>query len=280
MLARLRFPLLSLLVLGSPLGLQGQSRSAVCRVDSASSLHTLDLYLSLVTPDSIHGTLRQGYQGIALTLASTFVQPLHLTLPGWPGTYYPIDQGTPLRPWFGVGGYLTLELTRDGALNPNRLRVVSGSAQLSTALRLAVLRADSLRAFPSLTKDLYPRDGRFVFEIRESITPLADHVAFGRLRLRALEIQVPARLNRPAMPHYPLAAEFPHGVSGFAHFQFVIDTSGHPIPGSFVLLETNYREFADAALAAIKASTFYPATIGGCPVPSLVHQRVRFLISR
>ena len=155
--------------------------------------------------------------------------------------------------------------------------MVSGSPELTAAVRAAVLQADSLHQFPVLPKDLYPRHGRFLFELSESLQPLPGQVAIAHLQVRGLEIQVPATVDHPALP--PLGAYRPNS-DGAAFFQFVIDPTGRANPASLVLLDASYREVADLASAIIRSTTYHPALIDGCPVPSLVHQRVSFTTSR
>jgi TonB family protein len=157
--------------------------------------------------------------------------------------------------------------------------VATGSPEIADALTEATYRADSLRSLPALPGDGYPRDGRFVFEIQESLKPPEHAVAFARLRLQGLEIETLPTLDRITYPHYPIAAQ-QRAVEGFALFQFVVDASGTAEPGSFVLLQTNYRDFAEAAMTALRQTTYHPALVGGCPVPSLVTQRVGFKVSR
>jgi hypothetical protein len=252
-----------------------------CPIDSASYLRTIDLYLSLATPDSIQEPRRQGYLAIALSVASAFTQPHPLSLPGWPGTFLPSQNSiaSPIAPWFGLGGHLILELSRTGGLKPERVRALSGSPELARALTQATLRTDSLKAFPALAEDQYPRDGRVVFDIRESLEPTGDKVVIAKVRLHALEITTPPVPDRPSLPKYPVAALGRRPVEGYAYYQFVIDPDGHPVPESFTLLDANFREFAEAAYAALRQTTYRPAFVGRCPVASLVHQRVAFKLA-
>jgi hypothetical protein len=252
--------------------------ATTCSIDSAANTRAFTILLSLPVPDSLSAGLQSVYQAEALAVAGAFRQPSQVSLPKWPGTYMPSDApaGTALAPLFGLGGYLSFELNRAGRLKAGRVRATSGSPEIAAALESAVHAADSAGGLPPLSDQAYPQDGRLQFSITESVGPLPAAVVFAQVRLHALLIDAGPVLTQPGAAHYPLTALAHKPIEGRALFQFVIGPDGLPVPTSFVLLETNYSDFADAAYHAILGDRFFPARVGACPVPVLVEQWVRF----
>jgi TonB family protein len=67
--------------------------------------------------------------------------------------------------------------------------------------------------------------------------------------------------------------------SGSALVQFVVDTTGKPKPESIVCMKATYKDFADAAIAAVKMMEFTPATIEGHKVEQLVQYPIDFKLN-
>ena len=67
--------------------------------------------------------------------------------------------------------------------------------------------------------------------------------------------------------------------SGSALVQFVVDTTGKPRPESIVCMQATYKDFADAAIAAVKMMEFEPATLEGHKVEQLVQYPIDFKLN-
>jgi TonB family protein len=67
--------------------------------------------------------------------------------------------------------------------------------------------------------------------------------------------------------------------SGSAVVQFVVDTTGKPKPESIVCTQATYKDFADAAMAAVRMMEFTPATLEGHKVEQLVQYPINFKLN-
>ena len=61
--------------------------------------------------------------------------------------------------------------------------------------------------------------------------------------------------------------------------QFVVDTTGRAKPESIVCMQATYKDFADAAMAAVKMMEFNPATLEGHKVEQLVQYPIDFKLN-
>jgi biopolymer transport protein ExbD len=90
------------------------------------------------------------------------------------------------------------------------------------------------------------------------------------------QVERPARrLPDGVALHYPdmLRAS---KTNGEVLAQFVVDTSGRPLPETFKVLRTTHDLFAQAVKDALPNMRFSPATIGGTPVRQLVQAPFNF----
>jgi hypothetical protein len=74
---------------------------------------------------------------------------------------------------------------------------------------------------------------------------------------------------------YPPDARQEH-VSDSLTAQFVVDETGHAVPGSITITRARYRAFIDAVAPAILNSEYQPAMVNGCPVKYAVQQAFIF----
>ena len=95
-----------------------------------------------------------------------------------------------------------------------------------------------------------------------------------------------ARVDRAVMglpgnprPQYPEALRAAH-VEGTVLARFVVDSTGRVEPGSIMFPESTHPRFEDAVRAALLASHYYPAEVGGWHVRQLVEQRFAFRLER
>jgi TonB family protein len=80
-------------------------------------------------------------------------------------------------------------------------------------------------------------------------------------------------------PRYP-EPERSTGVEGDVVVQFVVDTTGVMVPGSFKVLRASAQSFADAVRDALPSMRFVPAETKGHKVKQLVQQPFTFQIAR
>jgi TonB family protein len=90
--------------------------------------------------------------------------------------------------------------------------------------------------------------------------------------------QKPISLAKNVNYVYPRNAKLANQ-SGSALVQFVVDTTGRPKPESIVCIQATYKDFADAAMSAVKLMEFHPATIEGHKVEQLVQYPINFKLN-
>lgn len=79
----------------------------------------------------------------------------------------------------------------------------------------------------------------------------------------------PVDLAKPYTAVYPRTAQLV-GISGRAVMQFTVDTSGKAVRQSIETIEASYKDFSDAARAAILEMEFIPAMMDGHKIERLV----------
>jgi hypothetical protein len=107
----------------------------------------------------------------------------------------------------------------------------------------------------------------------DAIAPLV------RLRIPEVEIDTPSAMRQPGKVDYPIS-ERADRIEAMVDLQYIVDESGHTLPGSVRLMSAPDQDFAKSAIHAIMTSTFTPARTAGCPVKQLVAQRVFYTIGR
>ena len=90
--------------------------------------------------------------------------------------------------------------------------------------------------------------------------------------------QKPISLAKHVNYVYPRNAKLANQ-SGSALVQFVVDTTGRAKPESIVCMQATYKDFADAAMAAVKMMEFTPATLEGHKVEQLVQYPIDFKLN-
>jgi TonB family protein len=90
--------------------------------------------------------------------------------------------------------------------------------------------------------------------------------------------QKPIELAKHVNFVYPRTARLA-GQSGSAIVQFVVDTSGRAKPESIVCTQATYKDFADAAMAAVKTMEFIPASLEGHKIEQLVQYPIDFKLN-
>ena len=90
--------------------------------------------------------------------------------------------------------------------------------------------------------------------------------------------QKPIALARHVNYVYPRSAKLANQ-SGSALVQFVVDTTGRAKPESIVCMQATYKDFADAAVSAVKMMEFTPATLEGHKIEQLVQYPIDFKLN-
>lgn len=91
-------------------------------------------------------------------------------------------------------------------------------------------------------------------------------------------VEKPIALAKHVNFVYPRTAKLA-GQSGSAIVQFVVDTSGRAKPESITCMQATYKDFADAAMAAVKTMEFTPATLEGHKIEQLVQYPIDFKLN-
>ena len=256
-----------------------------CQFDTATVRDTASFTLYVTPPGNAAGgaDLRQSYGPFVSAVASAFEVPARVTLATWPGTFYrePSDQPTGGKDLAcGIGpltGTVRLELKK-GHVKKVAWEVLPDSREVTQALQSAVRRADSLGQFAGLSSPPGSPKGTVRLGLTMTAATLPDQGwPLFRVRMPYIRIQTPADVLHQPTPVYPPAAR-KRGMEGDVTLQYVIDENGRVQAASIRVLEANYEDFVDAAVATIVASEYTPARVGVCPVKSLVQQQIRFRV--
>lgn len=282
-----RVPALLLYWLVPVIALSGQARpspntkGARCQFDTAAVQDTLDITVGLGLPLDLIVSPRQDLmlRYFARAVARAFVSPATMNVEHWPGTHLPraLDKRDPaLSPEgeFGLGGSLVFYVTSLGTLADTLVLVDTDSPELNLALIQAVRRADSASTLPPLTDDIGP-DG--VIALRIIAAPKLPRGSFGLTRTRFISIRVdrPVEALRIPLPQLPMISPEPLP-PGKVELHYIVDASGKAVPGSIRVASGAIKELARAAVKSIRAGSFKPASVRGCPVAMAVRQQVVF----
>jgi TonB family protein len=96
--------------------------------------------------------------------------------------------------------------------------------------------------------------------------------------IEAMVDEAPVRVAfpPPEYPRMPLEAR----IEGTVVLEAIIDTLGHPEPGSIRVITSTHRAFEAAATAAMRRALYQPGRVQGHRVRVLVRQPVRFALPR
>ena len=166
---------------------------------------------------------------------------------------------------------------------PTRTRYVLGNAIMvqpfaadSATIGFVVMVADTMGASRQVITD---KDG-----MEEFLDMLAKGVAAAKtlsdaelMRQGPVE-QKPIALAKHLNYVYPRAPKLANQ-SGSALVQFVVDTTGKAKPESIVCMQATYKDFAQAAIDAVKMMEFTPATLEGHKIEQLVQYPIDFKLN-
>jgi len=236
-------------------------------------------------PDAFRALLLQGVR-------QNFVPPTPLSLP-----VYLVDaQSTPPSAAPGIFGEVMFSLSETGGLIDLQLAQSSLSASVDASLLGALRRADLAQALPlpqdagkAKVKKLYvtlgsghevPAGGVLLFPLRVPVWHAVTSVAPDSTR--------PG--ERPKYP-YALARK---GFTARLDIQFVVDEHGDVVPSTVSLIHSSVgrtlsfmgatgegndaplNQFALAVIPTVRTAHYVPATVGGCPIKSLVVRTFTF----
>lgn len=166
---------------------------------------------------------------------------------------------------------------------PTRMRYVLGNSILvqpfaadSATVGYLVTVADTGGASRQVVTD---KDG-----MEEFLDMLAKGVVAAKtltddeLRRQGPVTQKPIALAKSLNYVYPRNARLANQ-SGSALVQFVVDTTGRARPESIVCMHATYKDFADAAMSAVKLMEFHPAELEGHKIEQLVQYPIDFKLN-
>ena len=161
----------------------------------------------------------------------------------------------------------------DIAAAPPQLTIGTGFPNIDLSMRVTA-RDDSAAAQIDGNVGRCRRGDIYVGRVSSRVAaPDAEHVFF------EFQVEHPARrLSDGVTLRYPdvLRAS---GADGQVLAQFVVDTSGHPLPETFKVLRTTNDLFSQSVKDALPDMRFSPATVAGKPVRQLVQAPFNFTIT-
>jgi TonB family protein len=166
---------------------------------------------------------------------------------------------------------------------PTRTRYVLGNSVL-----VQPFRADSVNIGYVITVADTGGASRQIVTDKDGMEEFLDMLAKGVVAAKTLSddelkrsgpiVQKPISLAKSLNYVYPRNAKLANQ-SGTALVQFVVDTTGRAKPESIVCVEATYKDFADAAMAAVKLMEFHPAELEGHKVEQLVQYPIDFKLN-
>lgn len=246
-----------------------------CAFDTSEKVEPVSVVYSLMPEilSSADSVDHLAYLFYAQTVGEHFSAPRALTL-----AYLPTRQpsASPTMDDLGLGGDLKFKLDSRGHLKLP-ISVTTTAPELNEALARALLMADSAGELSPTPATPDFADG--IVRLRISASRERPPVAVPLLaaRLRVLLVDSSPQLISYQNPKYPKGAQYA-GVSGRVVLRFVVGESGGVIPSTMQVVEAEYREFIDAAVAAMLQAKFAPAEVSGCAVPMQVQQALSFKI--
>jgi len=276
------------------LSAQAADRSTITH--AASCLDTLSTPASIPSIVYIRAEIKEPADSGIAQMADIFAQSVSLrmrTLLNAKGDTLP--PGEPLITWRKIEPHIPLGVTiyRNSApvfqlLSPSTDSVAA--AILLTAARKAVDEGEGPFSPEGTAGDSLKF--RLGFALTDPGKLNLDDT--GRIALPVFSVffppQVSARLKHKSLPTYP-PSERRAGITAVIIMDFLVDSTGHAIPGSMkeVWSPTKkrptgqmlaaYNDFLDSVTRWLPKAEFEPARIGGCKVTQLVREPFTFSIS-
>jgi TonB family protein len=166
---------------------------------------------------------------------------------------------------------------------PTRMTYVLGNAVLvqpfaadSTTIGFVLTVADTNGASRQVVTD---KDGMEEFlDVLSKGVAAATTLTDAELLKQGPIAQKPIALAKHVNYVYPRAPKLANQ-SGSALVQFVVDTTGKAKPETIVCMQATYKDFALAAIDAVKMMEFTPATLEGHKIEQLVQYPIDFKLN-
>ena len=113
--------------------------------------------------------------------------------------------------------------------------------------------------------------------LAQSVGALIDHPLAGGVYTPDMVDRIVAPRPGNPTPRYPQVL-MSAGIEQTLDVTFVVDTTGRVEEPSIAFPSTAHRLFAESVRAALLASRYFPAYLGGRVVPQLVQQQFRFVL--
>ncbi len=274
-----RIAAIALLVLAAPWRVEAQGRIPECSFDTTAVTRPIPVDIGLVATPGRGAPAQHLHYHIfsAQAIRDHFEAPSTISLPLWSRVRPPLIGAAPRTSVLGSGLHseIVFHLTPEGRLRDSVILVATQSVELNEALRAAVLRADSARAFPAAPPGRAWDRGRIVLRLASWESPSQEGVGLMRLTLPMIMADTPVTVVEIPQPRYPVGG-LRAGAEDAVDLLFVVGTDGRVVRGSVQIVGGEFRQFAEAAATAVERGTFNPARIRGCAVPMQVAQRVNF----
>ena len=256
-----------------------------CSIDTAAARLPVPAVVYLTRTDlaPLSTEAAREQHGYLEALAGFFVRPPRLDLPLLPVLDANSLGQSPDSIHFHIDGPLLLPLTASGRLAGGAPHANSASAALNAAVEKAVRRLDSSGGIPIPHWQL-SHTSRFLtawIEVAAEAPP--DGVALLRTGLPVLRADTNTTPLSQPKPTYPPAYQM-RGDGATLDLRYIVLESGRVDLASIEVLAVRYdgtgnlsqatRAFIDATTPVIRGSRFKPASIGGCPIRTLIRQRI------
>ena len=166
---------------------------------------------------------------------------------------------------------------------PTRTRYVLGNAVMvqpfaadSVSVGFVVMVADTMGASRQIITDKNGLE-EFLDMLGKGVIAAKTLTDAELMRSGPIE-QKPIALAKHLNYVYPRGPKLANQ-SGSALVQFVVDTTGKAKPESIVCMEATYKDFAQAAIDAVKMMEFTPATLEGHKIEQLVQYPIDFKLN-
>ncbi len=273
----------------SSVGPKPGRRGPVCSFDTASATIRVPVVGYLAAPGSIEGAGIEEAVFHSQSLTPFFTPPSRIEIGVLP-LMSRMDAGNPQDSLkIDVGGPLLLPLTRDGRLQGEPVALTRMASVNEALVAAARLQAESGPAVVANWVAGTPNGPVELTVVVAGSAPVGTVPLF-RTRIPVYVADSLPSQDTLAKPGYPRRAQ-ERRIPGNVDVRYLIRADGFPDPASIEVLmvrvkggnDRTDRErlaegFARSAIEAIARSRFRPAMVQGCPVPSVVRQRVSFAI--
>ena len=249
-----------------------QDTAPACSFDTAGRLRTDSVVVALAVGARLGNTSasRDEYADAAEVIHEYFQPPAEFVLPIWARTYWTGNNRSTNTddPSHGLDGDVRFQLDSSGRVLPASIEVETLAVALAASVGVAILRADSARAFARPSQHLLREQGmiRLHFSTPRSRDP---HVALMRAIIPSVRLDRVPQIESFPQPLYP-AGLLNANRGEKVVLQFVVDAHGHVDSTTISVVQGYYPEFVHESARLVQAARFRPGKIAKCLVPVLV----------